>query len=90
MGGSKSSVCREGRLSFHHFDPVAQALSKAERGHEQDIRDVQEMIAARLVNPAEALALAALETGLAEIERNETFTLAELRGELAERRAAAR
>ena len=46
----------EGRLSFHHFDPVAQALSKAERGHEQDVRDVREMIAGGLVNPAEALA----------------------------------
>jgi hypothetical protein len=45
----------EGRLSFHHFDPVAQALSKAERGHEQDIRDVREMVASGLVNPAEAV-----------------------------------
>ena len=48
-------IRQEGGLSFHHFDPVAQALSKAERGHEQDLRDVQEMIAARLVNPADAL-----------------------------------
>lgn len=48
-------IRQEGRLSFHHFDPVAQALSKVERGHEQDIRDVREMIAARLVNPADAL-----------------------------------
>lgn len=52
----RSPVIRqEGRLSFHHFDPVAQALSKVERGHEQDIRDVREMIAAGLVNPADAL-----------------------------------
>jgi prevent-host-death family protein len=35
-------------------------------------------------------ALAALETGLAEIERGETITLAELRSELADRRPAAR
>lgn len=48
-------IRREGKLSFHHFDPVAQALSKIERGHDQDIRDVHEMIAAGLVNPAEAL-----------------------------------
>jgi antitoxin YefM len=34
-------------------------------------------------------ALAALEAGLAEIERDETITLADLRSELAERRAAA-
>jgi len=33
-------------------------------------------------------AMAALEEGLAEIERGETVTLAELRQELAERRAA--
>lgn len=45
----------EGKLSFHHFDPVAQALSKAERGHDQDLQDVHEMIARGLVNPAEAL-----------------------------------
>lgn len=48
-------IRREGKLSFHHFDPIAQALSKAERGHDQDIRDVREMIAAGLVSPAEAL-----------------------------------
>ncbi len=34
-------------------------------------------------------ALVALEAGLAEIARDETLTLAELRSELAERRAAA-
>jgi PHD/YefM family antitoxin component YafN of YafNO toxin-antitoxin module len=34
-------------------------------------------------------ALAALEAGLAEIERGETVTLAELREELARRRATA-
>ena len=48
-------IRREGKLSFHHFDPVAQALSKAERGHGKDIRDVQEMIAGGLVTPAEIL-----------------------------------
>jgi Nucleotidyltransferase of unknown function (DUF6036) len=48
-------IRQEGKLSFHHFDPVAQALSKIERGHEQDIHDVKEMIAAGLVDPAEAL-----------------------------------
>src|SRR6476646_3108768 len=29
-------IRREGKLSFHHFDPVAQALSKVELGHDQD------------------------------------------------------
>ena len=48
-------IGREGKLSFHHFDPVAQALSKVERGHSQDVEDVREMIANGLVDPAEAL-----------------------------------
>lgn len=48
-------IVRQGKLSFHHFDPVAQALSKIERGHSQDIQDVREMIANGLVDPAEAL-----------------------------------
>ncbi len=48
-------IAKEGKLSFHHFDPVAQALSKAERGHNQDIRDVRELIARGLVDPAEAV-----------------------------------
>jgi hypothetical protein len=44
-------IRRERNLSFHHFDPVAQALSKIERGHAQDLRDVQEMVSAGLVDP---------------------------------------
>jgi hypothetical protein len=48
-------IRREGTISFHHFDPVAQVLSKAERGHDQDIQDIEQMIAQGLVNPAEAL-----------------------------------
>lgn len=47
-------IRREGKLSFHHFDPVAQVLSKVERGHDQDIRDVRVMLATGLVKPAEA------------------------------------
>lgn len=49
-------IRREGKLAFHHFDPVAQALAKAERGHSQDRLDVQEMISSGLVDPAEAKA----------------------------------
>jgi hypothetical protein len=49
-------IRREGKVSFHHFDPVAQALSKIERGHDQDLQDVQEMIARGLVDPGEARA----------------------------------
>ena len=49
-------IRREGTISSHHFDPVAQALSKAERRHAQDLLDVKEMIAGGLVDPADALA----------------------------------
>jgi hypothetical protein len=49
-------IRREGKLSFHHFDPIAQALAKAERGHAQDLIDVREMIESGLVDPAEARA----------------------------------
>ncbi len=38
------SVGREGKLGFHHFDPYSQALSKLERGHERDLRDVRAML----------------------------------------------
>jgi len=49
-------IRKEGNIAFHHFDPIAQALSKAERSHEQDLSDVKEMIASGLVDPAEARA----------------------------------
>lgn len=49
-------IRKEGKVVFHHFDLVAQALAKAERGHAQDLLDVREMIAGGLVDPAEARA----------------------------------
>ncbi len=54
--GRSPLIRREGKVSFHHFDPVAQALAKIERGHDQDLQDVREMIARGLVDPAETLA----------------------------------
>jgi hypothetical protein len=48
-------IGREGKISFHHFDPVAQALAKAERGHAQDLLDIREMIAGGLVDPTDVL-----------------------------------
>jgi hypothetical protein len=45
-----------GSLRFYHFDPTAQALAKAERGHDLDRRDVEEMIARGLVKPDQAIA----------------------------------
>jgi hypothetical protein len=45
-------VAQEGRASFHHFDPYAQALAKVERGHHQDLADVREMLSRGLIDPA--------------------------------------
>lgn len=45
-----SSVAREGRLTFKHFDLYSQALAKIERGHAQDLRDVEEMLRRELVD----------------------------------------
>jgi hypothetical protein len=50
-------VTREGKLSVYHLDPYSQALSKVERGHEQDLADVAAMLDRGLVEPARALAL---------------------------------
>jgi hypothetical protein len=44
-------VFREGSVDVHHFDPYSQALSKIERGFEQDLTDVRTMIARGLVEP---------------------------------------
>jgi hypothetical protein len=45
----------EGRLSFYHFDPYAQALAKVERGHAQDLGDVSALIERGLVDPGRLL-----------------------------------
>ena len=46
-------IALEGRVSFHHYDFYAQALSKLERGHAQDRIDVAAMRTAGLVQPTE-------------------------------------
>jgi hypothetical protein len=58
-------VFREGRVAVHHFDLYSQALSKIERGFEQDLADVRSMFASGLVEPARLRALFdAIEPGL--------------------------
>lgn len=42
-------IVREGKLSFHHYDFHAQALSKIERRHPRDIDDVSAMLRLGLV-----------------------------------------
>jgi hypothetical protein len=44
-------VFSEGRVDVHHFDPYSQALSKIERGFDQDLSDVRSMIEVGLVEP---------------------------------------
>ena len=46
-------VFREGRAEVHNFDFYSQALSKIERGFDQDLDDVQKMMASGLVEPAQ-------------------------------------
>ncbi len=45
-------ITQEGLLSFYHYDFYAQALSKIERAHDQDLKDVEEMLRQGLVQPA--------------------------------------
>lgn len=45
-------VAREGRVSFYHFELLAQALAKIERGHTQDLADVDTMLRRGLIAPA--------------------------------------
>lgn len=44
-------VAREERLTFYHFEPVAQALAKVERAHAHDLADVRAMVERGLVDP---------------------------------------
>ncbi len=43
------------RTAFYHFDLYAQALSKVERGHRQDIEDVRAMLDRELIDPQRAM-----------------------------------
>jgi hypothetical protein len=45
-------VSREGKLTFRHFDPSAQALAKLERGQDRDLADVRALIERGLVDAA--------------------------------------
>jgi hypothetical protein len=45
-------VAQEGSLTVRHMDPALQALAKLERGFDQDLRDVDAMLARALFEPA--------------------------------------
>jgi len=44
-------VVQEGKLSFHHYDLYAQALSKLERAHARDLADVRALLSRKLIDP---------------------------------------
>ena len=44
-------VFQEGRVEVHNFDLYSQALSKIERGFDQDLTDVEKMMVSGLVEP---------------------------------------
>ncbi len=50
-------IGREGTVSFFHYDPYSQALSKIERGHEQDVKDVASMIKDGMLDRQKLLSL---------------------------------
>jgi hypothetical protein len=50
-------IAQHGLVSFFHYDPYAQALSKIERGHRQDVEDVRSMLGSKLVDPDKLLDL---------------------------------
>ena len=47
----------EGLLDFFHYDPYSQALAKIERGHDQDVKDVDEMLKRGLIERQKLLSL---------------------------------
>lgn len=49
-------VTREGRMSYFHFDLLAQALAKVERAHAQDLEDVDAMLERGLIQRSAGLA----------------------------------
>lgn len=50
-------VRQEGKITFLHYDFYAQTLAKIERGHETDLRDIEQMIKSNLVDPRRLLEL---------------------------------
>lgn len=50
-------VARHGTVTYYHYDPYAQALSKVERGHDQDRNDVSEMLRRGLIESGVAFEL---------------------------------
>ena len=50
-------ITRFGKVTVRHYDFVAQALAKIERGHGRDLADVEAMLARGLISGAEVRAM---------------------------------
>ncbi len=50
-------IARHGPVDFLHYDFYAQALAKIERGHEQDLSDVEAMWRLKLIEPGRLMHL---------------------------------
>ncbi len=50
-------IGREGKVTFYHYDPYSQALAKIERGHTQDLKDVESMFQNGLLDRQKLLSL---------------------------------
>lgn len=50
-------IKREGKVDFYHYDPYSQALAKIERGHSQDLKDVESMFQKGLLEMEKLLSL---------------------------------
>ena len=58
-------VARHGLVNFRHYDFYSQALAKIERGHAQDLSDVEAMSRLKLIEPDRLMRLfAAIESDL--------------------------
>jgi hypothetical protein len=51
------AIDRRGRVTYHHYDLYAQALSKIERRHTQDEADVEEMFRRGLIDKKKLMEL---------------------------------
>jgi len=50
-------IAQHGRLRFFHYDPYGQALSKLQRRHERDVRDVHSMLQSGMIETGRLLEL---------------------------------
>jgi len=50
-------IGRYGKVDFYHYDPYSQALAKIERGHTQDLQDVDAMLQGGLLDRGQLYSL---------------------------------